>query len=251
MKGNSKFDLQDILYQFPYHYLPSLCEGNIPRIHRYLNWGLEYLTYMSFLADLIIQIAPQSLLDIGCGDGRLINLIKSVVPKTLGIDRSEQAISFARAFNPDIEFKCADIASLSGSYSLVTLIEVLEHIPDEDMENFIRNVDRLIQKNGFLLVSVPTVNVSLNKKHYRHYNLELLRSTLEPHFEIKKHWWLYRRGLLERWLRAMIVNRLFILNYSPLLNLIWRVHRRKTYFADASTGTHLVCLAKPVKQKRI
>jgi SAM-dependent methyltransferase len=240
-----RFDYQNAQYAFPYHYLPHFSANGTPRLHRYLAWGLDYLTYTSFVVEQIRQISPRSLLDIGCGDGRLINVVKTFVPQVSGVDLSEQAIAFARAFNPDVEFQCANIAILRGGGECVTLIEVLEHIPDEEMEIFIRNVARLVHKDGVLVVSVPTVNVPLNKKHYRHYDLSLLKATLEPYFDIENHWWLYRRGFLEHCLRSIVVNRFYILNFSPLLSLLWQLHRRMTYFGDSKTGTHLVCLAKP------
>lgn len=243
-KLGEKFAAQNALYEFPYHYLPRLDGGRTPRLHRHLSWGLEYLTYMSFAVEQIAQIAPQSLLDVGCGDGRLINLVKFSVPQVYGVDLSERAIAFARAFNPDVDFKCSDIATLSGTYTLITLIEVLEHIPDEQMVGFVQNLARLLEKDGRLLVTVPTTNVPLNKKHYRHYDLDVLKATLAPYFVIEKHWWLYRRGLLERCLRTLMANRLYILNFSPLLTIIWRIHKRETYFANALSGAHLVCLAR-------
>lgn len=243
-KQTKKFELQDTLYEFPYHYLPILQRGKVPRLYRYLSWGLDYLTYMSFVVDQITQIAPQSLIDVGCGDGRLVHWLKNTVPNISGVDLSERAIAFARAFNDEKTFYCADIAAISGTFECATLIEVLEHIPDESMAQFIGNVARLVQGNGYLLVSVPTVNVPLNKKHYRHYDFRLLKATLEPYFTIQQHWWVYRRSFLERCLRLLMVNPIFILNFSPLLALIWRTHRRKTYFADASSGAHLVCLAR-------
>jgi len=247
MSHIDKVNVQEKLYEFPYHYLPWLHDSKIPRLHRHLAWGLDYLTYISFVVSLIRELSPQSLLDIGCGDGRLISHVKSFVPHVVGVDISKQAIAFARAFNPDVEFYCVDITKMSGAYELVTLIEVLEHIPDQGMEGFVQNVARLVEEDGHLLVTVPTVNVPLNKKHYRHYSFGLLRSTLKPHFEIEKHWWLYRQGYLERLLRSFMVNRFYVLNWEPLLALIWRIHKRKTYFADASTGVHLLCLARLAK----
>lgn len=243
--------IQDKLYEFPYHYLPRFDPGGTPRLHRHLSWGLDYLTYTSFVVERVRQIAPRSLLDVGCGDGRLINLVRPIVLQVCGVDLSEQALSFARAFNPDIEFRCADIANLTGTYALVTLIEVLEHIPDEQVERFVRNVARLTEENGRLMVTVPTVNVPLNEKHYRHYDLDLLEATLQPYFEIEEHWWLYRRSLLARCLRSLVVNRFYVLNCSPVLALIWRIHKHEAYFADSSTGAHLACLATVTAQEAV
>lgn len=243
MEQKTKFAYQDLLYHFPYHYLPSLEDGLTPRLHRQLSWGLEYLTYMSFVAEYIKQQRIESLCDVGCGDGRLINMVKEFVPHVTGIDLSERATAFAKAFNPEVEILCDDISNLKHQYQMVTLVEVLEHISDQQTEDFLRNVSRLLSPDGCLLVTVPTVNVPLNKKHYRHYDLQVLEKSLSPHFEIKRHWWLYRQGRTEKLLRKLLCNKFYLLNYPPALRLIWRTHQRISFYADNQTGTHLVCLA--------
>lgn len=244
MQINTKFDLQDSEYKFPYHYLPSLDGNSVFRLHRHLEWGLDYMTYMSFVTELIYQHMPESLLDVGCGDGRLIHTIKNFVPKLTGIDLSERAVAFARAFNPEVEILCKDIAELSKQHAMVTLIEVLEHIPDIQIEGFIGNIASLVQTGGHLLITVPVINVPLTRKHYRHYSLELIKKALKPHFEIQGHWWLYRLGILEQSIQFLLRNRFYILNFSPLLKSIWKIHKRFTYYADAASGGHLVCLAR-------
>jgi len=203
---------------------------------------------MSFAIELIRSNSPTSLLDIGCGDGRLIHMIKPLIPRLIGVDLSDRAVDFARAFNPDVEFVCDDIATISEEFAWVTLIEVLEHIPDDQLTTFVENVARIVQADGHLLISVPTVNVSLNRKHYRHYNLALLKDTIEPHFEIESYWWLYHHGLVERLLRFLICNRLYVLNSKFLLAQFWKVHKVFTYHADSSTGNHLLCLARPISK---
>jgi len=251
MPANYKFGLQESEYRFPYHYLPSLNDRGALHLHRQLRWGLDYMTYMTCICDLIRQRRPESLLDVGCGDGRLIHTIKSEVPHVIGIDLSERAIAFARAFNSDVDFVCGDIASLSGQYAFLTLIEVLEHIPDSAMAAFLKHVARLIRHDGRVLISVPTVNVPLTKKHYRHYDLPLLRATVEPYFEIEQHWWLYRRCFLERRIRSVLCNGLYVLNSSFLLALIWRLHNRMTYHADSGNGAHLICIVKPRQKEPV
>ncbi len=244
MQNNPLFDLQDMAYEFPYHYLPWIDNDKYFRLHRQLTWGLDYMTYMSFIAELISQNHPKSLLDVGCGDGRLIYMIKSIVPSVSGVDLSERAIAFARSFNPDVQFICGDVAKISEKYAWLTLIEVLEHIPDQQMPEFVCNIARLVQEDGVLLISVPTVNISLHEKHYRHYTLTSLKDTILPYFEIENYWWLYRLGILEKLIQSILCNPLFVLNSSYLLSLIWRLHKTLTFHANASTGLHLVCLAK-------
>lgn len=39
---------------------------------RNLSWGYEYLSYLNFVLEKASQIGFKSLLDVGCGDGRLL-----------------------------------------------------------------------------------------------------------------------------------------------------------------------------------
>lgn len=244
MAMRKKFALQEQEYEFPYHYLPRIEDGNSILLHRYLEWGLDYMTYMRFVVDLIRQSSPKSLCDVGCGDGRLLNMIESFVPDSVGIDVSKRAISLARAFNPSIEIVHGDVSELSRTFQWITLIEVLEHIPDAEMAGFVANVSRIMDPGGYLLITVPTVNVPLHPKHYRHYNLEILKATLQSRFQIEQHWWLYKTGLLEKVLRNLLVNRVFVLNLSLARRLIWQIHKRLGYTANTSNGAHLVCIAR-------
>ncbi len=239
-----KQKLQDDLYEFPYHYLPILEAGGAVRLHRQLSWGFEYLTYMSFVASVIREHSPQSLLDVGCGDGRLVYMLKNAVPSIVGLDLSERAIAFARAFNPEVEFICGDVSTLSRKFSFATLVEVLEHIPDNDVSKFIQSVGEHIEDNGLLLISVPSINMPLNKKHYRHYTLDLLRQSIPTNFVIRQHWWLYRRSSLARILGFTLCNRLFTTNWRVIRRVAWFIHQKSTYMADASTGAHLICLTQ-------
>jgi SAM-dependent methyltransferase len=241
---NERFDLQEELYSFPYHWLPHIDTGGAVRLYRALHWGLDYLTYMSKVVQLVADLRPRSLCDIGCGDGRLISLLAQPVPRVVGIDVSERAVEFARAFNPGADVRCMDVAEIDEQFDLITLVEVLEHIPSPGVESFIHSVAAGLVPEGRLIVTVPSTNVPINPKHYRHYNLETLTATLSPLFVVERHWWLYRRGVAERFWRRLLLNRLFVLHYAPALRLLWRLHRRFSFEADSTTGLHLVCVAK-------
>jgi SAM-dependent methyltransferase len=237
-----KFHLQDAQYVVPYHYLPML-EGDSIKVHQALPWGLEYLTYMSHVVELIKAEQPSSLLDIGCGDGRLETMLHGSIPMMKGIDLSERAIAFARAFNPDIAFESVDVSAIDDRFDAITLVEVLEHVPDSAISSLVRDAAACLEEHGFLLVTVPTVNLPMNRKHYRHYTLELLTEQLSPTFQIDRHWWVYHTGLASTILTRLLYNRWFALNHRGLRRLIWQLHRRYTYMAGPQNGAHLVALA--------
>lgn len=248
MSKSEKFIIQDQYYSFPYHYLPTVENKYKFSLHRYLSWGLEYMTYISFITNLIIDYQFVSLIDVGCGDGRLINsLNEKFSGRLVGIDVSDKAIVLARAFNQTREFICGDIKEVEEKFQCATLIEVLEHIPDEEIGGFIKEIFQIIDPDGLLVVSVPTLNVPINKKHYRHYDLELLTQNLSPYFKIENHWWLYRTGSAEKIIKKLLSNRLWLINSERLRTFLWKTHLKTSYFGSLNTGAHLVCLARKVE----
>lgn len=178
---NNKFSLQDNLYRFPYHYLPSLDgAGNFTR-YRSLRWGFAYLCCLLHTVSLIEKESPTEILDIGCGDGRLLSLLSNQAGcLCTGIDPSERAIALARALNPKYRFICAQTASLDEKFFMVNCSEVLEHIPDNEIGSFVSAAAERVKPGGTMLVSVPTLNRPFSRKHFRHYDEKSLLEHLDP-----------------------------------------------------------------------
>ena len=63
-------------------------------------------------ADLVARYAPVHVLDAGCGTGRVAVELARRGVATVGVDRDEDLLDRARAKAPDLEWVCADLASL-------------------------------------------------------------------------------------------------------------------------------------------
>ncbi|MEA2006622.1 MAG: class I SAM-dependent methyltransferase [Patescibacteria group bacterium] len=179
--NKNKFDLQNNQYNFPYHYLVNLREYSN---YKELSWGIIYYAYMKYTVGYVYKSGCKSLLDVGCGDGRLISELASSDSSGsyVGVDLSESAILLAKAMNQNLKnakFLLKNVGQIEGEFDIVVLNEVLEHIPDEDLGVFTGNVMNKVKSGGVLIVTVPSVNVKLNEKHFRHYNLEMLRKQFE------------------------------------------------------------------------
>lgn len=178
--------LQESQYAYPYHYIPEYGDKSFSQTQHW-EWGFRYLGGMKVVMDQLASLSFESLVDIGCGDGRFLReFCRQYSDKeTLGIDYSAQAIRLANAMNPEISYECRDIRSdaLERSFEVATLIEVLEHIPPSDVHGFLKAVSEMLHPGGYLILTVPHTNKPVQPKHFRHYDESLLRECLSPHFE--------------------------------------------------------------------
>jgi 2-polyprenyl-3-methyl-5-hydroxy-6-metoxy-1,4-benzoquinol methylase len=233
---------QAALYSFPYHHLAHVDEDGGVRCGRVIGWGLEYMCYVLHIRDLVRELRPSSLLEVGCGDGRVIGLLDEVAQRT-GVDLDARAVGFARAFHPAIEFHVLDAGELRGTFDLVLAVEVLEHVPDEGVTSFLRSLSARARPGGHVIISVPTTVIPLNPKHHRHYDRNLLERQVAASgaaLRLKRVEYVYRDTRRTRLYRRLISNRLWAGDIHLLRGPAWRHVWNVARHGDSSNGKHLV-----------
>ena len=127
--------------------------GSTNPVVRRLMAGFE-----STLEELFTLADPQSLLDVGCGEGVLVHKwAQRIAPKpVVGIDLEEPSIQagWAERQAPNLDYrimKAEDLPFADGEWDVATAIEVLEHVPDP--EHTVAEMARVARR--WLLVSVP------------------------------------------------------------------------------------------------
>lgn len=236
--------IQESQYVFPYHYLPLRDpNGSVSRV-RGLKWGYEYLAYSEFILSKVVSFLPKRVLEVGCGDGYIANKIAESEISVTGVDISSKAIGFAKAFSNGAQF--FDEVKDRAQFDMVVLIEVLEHIPDEKVTEFISFLLGCVEPNGHLVVSVPSKVVPVHKKHFRHYDLKMLMESFSK-FEsvelIESHF-VYQEPAWFTWFLRLTFNKYFIFEPIFLSKWIWKYVVSKMLQADSSNGRHLVCVFK-------
>jgi 2-polyprenyl-3-methyl-5-hydroxy-6-metoxy-1,4-benzoquinol methylase len=110
------------------------------------------------LDELFSAAAPTSLLDVGCGEGVLVQRWAERLGggRVVGIDLEEESIQAGWAEHPapNLEYRIMEAESLpfaDGEFDLASAIEVLEHVPDP--EHTVAEMARCAKRH--LLVSVP------------------------------------------------------------------------------------------------
>ena len=176
------------------------------------------------LGKILGDVKGRKILDAGCGDGRLCYELKKEKADIVGIDFSERAISFAKAFNPDVKFMIGDIRKLKLAYKFdsIILMETLEHIPPKDIPSLLDGLYRILGSNGKLIITVPSINLPLSDKHYQHFTEESLRKTLEPYFGIDPIFGYSKKGFKRKVFNNLIR---FGLLLFPLKNRIPSIYR--------------------------
>lgn len=247
MKSVHKFALQDNQYARPYHHFVSFQDGD-ERFFDSLKWGLEYYGYISFIIERVKKIEFNNIAEVGCGDGKILyELSKQYSSKNFeGYDLSEKSIAFAKAYSygfPNLSFYSKDFAEAEKQFDLILCVETLEHIPDEEVSDFLEVISKNMLPDAKLLLSVPSTNLKLHKKHYRHYDLPLLEDQTKKYFEIEKHWFVHNPHPTGSWfIRFLLYNRFFITNLPFLRKLLFKQYRKYYRLAPPNKGLHLIAV---------
>lgn len=245
---SERLELQDQQYAFPYHYIPYFDDDGYAFRYRSLNRGLEYLCYVKHVVEAVVVLDPDSLLDVGCGDGRVIGELPGI-KRRVGVDRSERAIRFAAAFHRDIEFHVGTAEDLSGEFDVVIAVEVLEHVPDEDVSSFLRALHDRTRSGGHVILTVPSTNKPPIEKHFRHYDSDTFMSQLDrsdTDLEVCRVQYVYRETRLIRWYRRLTENRFWHLEFHGIRRWIWKYVWNSLRCASQSNGSHIVfTLSRP------
>jgi 2-polyprenyl-3-methyl-5-hydroxy-6-metoxy-1,4-benzoquinol methylase len=110
------------------------------------------------LQELFTRASPTSVLDVGCGEGVLVQRWAEALPaaRVVGIDLEEESIQagWAEHAAANLEYRVMEAANLpfaDDEFDLASAIEVLEHVPDP--EHTLAEMARCAERH--LLVSVP------------------------------------------------------------------------------------------------
>ena len=127
----------------------------------------EFKKFLAYLK------SGDKVLDVGCGNGRLLQLFYDMPIDYIGIDSCPELIEQAKKKwhrpNRKIQFTVADAVDLDfeeGSFDAVFCLATLHHIPGKEMqEKVIANIKRVVKKNGYVFITVW----NLWQKKYRGY----------------------------------------------------------------------------------
>jgi 2-polyprenyl-3-methyl-5-hydroxy-6-metoxy-1,4-benzoquinol methylase len=125
-------------------------------------WQLKFFqkalieNYYKYLIKEVKELSPQSILDVGCGEGFTLNKLKEngVASKLEGVDFLHAAVEIGSKVHPDLHLKQGNIYDLpykDNAFDVVLCTEVLEHL--ENPEKALKELKRVTKK--YCIISVP------------------------------------------------------------------------------------------------
>ena len=182
--------LQSLQYELPYHYIPQFNE-NFINYKSYLSWdfSFQYIFAIKKISECLKNNKPKKFLDIGCGDGRLINFLskKHNSISFTGIDYDPLSIKWAKILNqkPNVNFISDKLKNLKkNNFDTVCVIETLEHINPNELIFFCEEIKKKVSKGGNLYITVPHKNKDMVDKHFQHFDCSSLTNLFSDQFKI-------------------------------------------------------------------
>lgn len=134
--------------------------------------------------------ASDHVLDIACGDGYGCRILSPNVGQVIGIDINEGLIANNNQRNDhgNIRYAVDNAFGLSlgdGSVSGCTAMELIEHLPVDQVDTFVKEVRRVVKPGGAFICSTPQNShgeIPVVPWHVREYSAPELRAILERHF---------------------------------------------------------------------
>jgi SAM-dependent methyltransferase len=127
-----------------------------------------------------------TLVDIGCGAGGYLAVMKDLGWTVLGIDPSPQAARIARErYGIPVRVGTLETTGLADrSIAVITMVHAIEHVPDPLA--VLRQCHRVLQDGGRLVLTTPNVAGLMSRLFKEHW------MALEP----PRHLWLFDPGTL-------------------------------------------------------
>lgn len=118
-------------------------------------------------------VAGKRVLDIACGEGYGSRLMADVAESVVGIDISEETITYAAS-----KYIRSNLAFYSGSaaaipleghalFDVVVSFETIEHLDQDSQHKFMQEVKRLLRPDGVFFVSTPNKLLYSDIPNYR------------------------------------------------------------------------------------
>jgi SAM-dependent methyltransferase len=233
-------------------------EWNLERFHWWFTGRRRLLK--SLISSLKIR-RDSLIIDVGCGVGSNLDLLKSMGFKVVGIDSEIYSLSLAKKCISEAFLINGDLVNLpvkSDSIGLVIATDIIEHLDDDSIG--IKEIHRALKHEGNVVLTVPAFKslwgiqdvVGMHKRRYS--RNEFLKKLEQAGFTVLKssyfNFFLFFPIFFGRWLIRFFGLKIESENRinSPLINLflktIFSIEPFLLKHFSLPFGVSIFCIAK-------
>jgi len=136
--------------------------------------------------EVAVPYIQGDVLELGCGEGRGIDLISPKASSYLGLDKIEVIINRLKNKYPKLNFESGSFPPVQikdNSFDTIVTFQVIEHIKHDRL--FLEEIYRLLKPGGTALISTPNIKMTLSRNpwHEREYTSEELTTLASSIFD--------------------------------------------------------------------
>lgn len=162
--------------------------------------GYVYKKGLSFFDRLLLKLIGKNkrVLDVGCGEGTLALGCAKNNNEVIGLDISKIMVELANSKKGDLpaKFQVGDARYLDfpdNSFDVVICKDVIEHIPENDLEAHLQEVKKVLREGGSYLLYTPSkllgdLSLGLHLKIYGLRDLVPILKKNNFRVEVVCHW---------------------------------------------------------------
>lgn len=127
------------------------------------------------------------LLELGCGEGRGVELLAPLAASYTAIDKIHGVIESLTKSYSKYTFEQGSFPPFpyeSDSFDTIVTFQVIEHIKNDQL--FLKEIQRVLKPGGQALISTPNIKMTLSRNpwHIREYTADQLEALCKQYFDI-------------------------------------------------------------------
>ncbi|MFT6866737.1 MAG: ubiquinone/menaquinone biosynthesis C-methylase UbiE [Cyclobacteriaceae bacterium] len=136
--------------------------------------------------DLAIPYIKGDMLELGCGEGRGVELLAPKADSYLALDKIAEVINELKEKYPNFSFESSVFPPMriaDDSFDTIVTFQVIEHIQDDAL--FLKEIQRILRPGGTALISTPNIKMTLSRNpwHTREYTGDELKTLASKYFK--------------------------------------------------------------------
>lgn len=133
------------------------------------------------------EMVTGDLLEIGCGEGRGVELLAPKVVTYTAVDKIEEVVQSLSLKFKNSRFIQANIPPLpfeDNSFDSIVSFQVIEHIKDDN--KYLQEIHRILKPGGKAYISTPNIKLTLSRNpwHIREYTANELTELCKKYFSV-------------------------------------------------------------------